>query len=588
LVSSIGIKKLALLLGERSKGTRLSLYLCVAGLVITGLGARLTTKLPYTGDEPRYLLQAVSFASHGVPVMPEADYEELRAAHHNPMSLFQYSFRSLQGDARVPKHPILISLILAPLTATSSLEIIRLLPFVVGVTGLCFLAATLVKQTSSQFSALACFLPAVLGFPALPYQFLAVPEIFLFALSAIAFWSLSSGPREKISGYAPAIVCSCIAPLVHMRGLTLFAATGLYFIYGSTRTSNWRRLATAGLIFLGALICFCALNLFLARWLGAVDTLPVWKRNAVLNMFVHYRHGLLPYAPIWLLSFAGLIGGLRRRKPWALPALFFLIAFLTGSSHAIGEAYPGRFWVQAVPVLALCLSGFTEGAMRVAAKGIIYLPLAALSLANSIVFVFHPDLHLAARSGALPYDFVFKILPAFHFGLWLDAPDSSVVRLAAIAFCALVIGVVASASITGSKALQLTACLLVLVGFEAHRVATVPITTAAENNAIVVRVPENQWIGSRPVRLRFQAPWKEVGPRPDESTRPIIEVVDGDTRWSTPIMSGSVLIHKSAATLKDFSITLRWTDRDPFRTDPAAPGADFGMLVSDSVFARFW
>jgi hypothetical protein len=588
LVSSSGIEKLALILREGSTGTKLLLCLCVAGLVITGLGARLTTKLPYTGDEPRYVLQAVSFASHGVPVMPEADYEELRAAHQDQMSPLQYPFRSLQGDPRAPGHPMLTSLILAPLTPSWSLEIIRLLPFVVGVTGLCFLAATVIKQTSSALSALACFVPALFGFPALPYQFLAVPEIFLFALSAIAFWSLCSGPREKISGYTPAIVCSCIAPLVHMRGLALFAATGLYLIYVSTRSSNWRRLATAGFIFLGALICFCALNLFLGRWLGAVNTVPIWRTRALLNMFVHYRHGLLPYAPMWLLSFAGLIGAIRGRKPWALPALLFLIAFLAGSSHAIGEAYPGRFWVQAVPILALCLSGFTEGAMRIAAKAIVYLPLAALSLANSILFVFHPDLHLAARSGALPYDFLFKMLPAFHFGFWLDVPDSSVVRIAAIAFCALVISVVAWASITGSKVLQLTACLLVLVGFEAHRVATVPITTAAENNAIVVRVPEDQRIGPRPVRLRFQAPWKEVGPRPDESTRPIIEVIDGDTRWSTPIMSGSVLIHKSAATLKDFSITLRWTDRDPFRTDPAAPGADFGMLVSDSVFARFW
>src|SRR5205823_5481251 len=153
---------------------------------------------------------------------------------------------------------------------------------------------------------------------------------------------------------------------------------------------------------------------------------------------------------------------------------------------AIGEAYPGRFWVQTVPVLALCLSGFTEGAVRSAVKAIIYLPLAALSLANSVLFVFQPGLHLEARSGAIPYDFLFKILPGFHFSFWLDGPDSSFVRVAAIAFCALVISVVALASITGSKALQLTVCLLVLVGFEAHRVTPVAITTVAETNAVVV------------------------------------------------------------------------------------------------------
>jgi hypothetical protein len=524
--------------------------------------------------------------------MPESRYEELRAAHSEQMSPVQYPFRALQPanktEARIPQHPILISLMLAPMTATWSLEIIRLLPFAIGVTGLCFLAVTLLKHTSGTVSALACFVPAVFCFPALPYQFLALPEIFLFTLSALAFWDLCSGPRERISAYAPAIVCSCVAPLVHLRGLALFAATALYLAWIMRRGSNRRALAIFGIIFLGALIAFFVSNSFLREWLGTVKDRPIWMTRVVLDMFVHYRHGLLPYAPIWLLSFAGLIAALRARKPWALPALFFLVAFLAGSSHAIGEAYPGRFWVQTVPILALCLSGFTEGAMRIAAKAMVYLPLAALSLANSLVFVFHPSLHLEARSGAVPYDFLFKFLPAFHFSFWLDAPESSFVRIAAIAFCVLVVGIVALASITGSKVLQLTACLLVLVGFEAHRVTLVPITTTAETNAIVVRVRQNQDIGRRPVRLRFQAPWKEVGPRPDESTRPIIEVVDGNTRWSTPIMSGSVLVHKTAAPLNDFTVTLRWIDRDPMQIDPADPGADFGMLASDSVFARFW
>jgi hypothetical protein len=593
LLSLGRVKELALGLRERPNATRLLLFVCVAALALAAVSVRLTRKLPFTGDEPRYLLKAVSLASHAVDVIPESRNEELRASEKGEMSPVQDPFRNLLqranwADARIPHHPILTSLVLAPMTATRSLEIIRLLPFAIGITGLCFLAATLVKQTRSRLSALACFVPAVFGFPALPYQFLALPEIFLFALSAIAFWDLCSGPREKISGYATAIVCSCVAPLVHMRGLALFAATGLYLICLLRRTANGRRLAIAGFIFLGALTVFLLSNWFLGRWLGAVNAHPVWKTHVVLDMFIHYRHGLLPYAPIWLLSFAGLIAGLRARKPWALPALFFLVAFLAGNSHAIGEAYPGRFWVQTVPVLALCLTGFTEGAMRTAVKATIYLPLAALSLANSVIFFADPGLHLAARSGGMPYDFLFKILPAFHFSFWLDVPGSSYVRIAAICFCALVAGIVALASITGSKALQLSACFLVLIGFEAHRVTPVPITTAAETNAIVVRARQNAEFEGRPLRLRFQAPWKEVGPRPDESTRPVVEVVDGNTRWKTPIMSGSVLVHKSASPWNDFSITLRWIDRDPMQLDPAAPGADFEMLACNSVFARFW
>jgi hypothetical protein len=54
----------------------------------------------------------------------------------------------------------------------------------------------------------------------------------------------------------------------------------------------------------------------------------------------------------------------------------------------------------------------------------------------------------------------------------------------------------------------------------------------------------------------------------------------------TPIMSGAVLVHKGPAPANDFTITLRWIDRDPW--DPAAPGAGFAASACNSIFARFW
>ena len=525
--------------------------------------------------------------------MSESRYEEFRAAHRNRPSPALYAFRLVQqpaneADARVPHHPILISLILAPVVATGSLEIIRLLPFAVGLTGLCFLAAAVVRQTSNPFSALACFGPATFCFPGLPYQFLALPEIFLFTLSAIAFWNLCSGPRETVSGYAPAIACSCVAPLVHLRGLVLFATTAIYLVYLMRRPSNRHSCRIVAFIFLGTLSAVLVANLFLTHWLGAGSGLPIWKERVVLDMFVHYRHGLLPYAPMWILSFAGLVAGLYSCKAWALPALLYLVAFMIGSSSPIGEAYPGRFWVQAIPVLALCLCGFTEGMMRTAVKAIVYLPLAALSLANTLVFLFHPNLHLEARSGAAPYDFLFKMFSGFHFSFWLDVPDSSFVRIAMVCFCALIVAVVAGGSIRRSKSLELAACLLLVTAVEAHRVTPVSINTAAETNAVVVRVAQNEAIAHRPVRLRLEPPWKGIGGRVDESTRPVIEVVDGDTRWRMPIMSGSILVHKRGAPGDDLTVTLRWIDRDPLRVDLAAPRTDVAALACNSVFARFW
>src|SRR5205814_1668197 len=146
----------------------------------------------------------------------------------------------------------------------------------------------------------------------------------------------------------------------------------------------------------------------------------------------------------------------------------------------------------------------------------------------------------------------------------------------------------AFASIVRLQVVNITAIILLFVGFEAHRVRLIPITTNNQTNAVVARLGERVDPGQVPIRLRFQAPWKEVGPRPDESTRPVIEVTDGAAHWTTPIMSGAVLCHKSSAPPGEFSVTLRWTSIDPAAVDPAAPGTDFQALACHSFLARLW
>jgi hypothetical protein len=288
---------------------------------------------------------------------------------------------------------------------------------------------------------------------------------------------------------------------------------------------------------------------------------------------------------VWLLSFSGLIAALRSRREWAVPTLLFLVAVILGTSNAIGEAYPARYWVQAVPALALCLCGFSEGVALRSMKFLIYLPLGLLSLANSLLFFFYPELHLAARSGALPYDRLFEMFRFVNFGFWLDVPDSSFVRLGAVCFCALAILVAARLSVARSRLMNGIAIMVLFIGFEAHRVRPIAIVVTPETNAVVVRLAELSDIGRVPIRLRFLAPWKEVGPRPDESARPTIEVADGDRHWSAPIMSGSILFHKSAG---EFSMRLKWSSSDPPGLDPAAPSADFQALACNSFLAHLW
>lgn len=570
----------------------LLLFTLIAALIVAALSARLSARLNYTGDEPRYLLQALSFALDGVAVMPEVHYEKFREAHNDTESVAVYPFKTLLPGARdnstVPYHPVLVSLLLAPASASWPLWGVRLIPFGIAVIGLCFLAQMIVKQTTGVFSALACFIPAAACFPALPYQFLALPEIFLFTLSAVVFWNLSSISTTKIPDYIPAIACSCLAPLVHLRGLALFGTTAAYlgFRLFSTAGRGTRR----AILSFATVVVAVIIAAFLADWMvryGALRSItirPIWEARAFADMLVHYRHGLLAYAPIWLLSFSGLIAALSSRRPWAIPALLFLLAFIPSSSSAIGEAYPGRFWVQAVPILSLCMSGFSEGVLQRPIKALIYLPLVGLNLANTVLFFFDPDLHLAARSGALPYDRLFELFPFVNFGFWLDVPDSSFVRLGAFAFCLLAVIVAARASIARSKLMSAIAVMLLLVGFEAHRVRPIPIVATAETNAITVRLAGPAPVSPDPIRFRFQAPWKGIGPR---TIRPMIEVNDGDRHWSMPIMSGSLLCHKSDASPAEFSIRVTWSPLDPLAVD-AAPGTDVQALACNSILANLW
>src|SRR5688572_17869948 len=149
-----------------------ALYLVVAAVAILGLTARISERLAYTGDEPRYLLYALSFKIEGKPVMSDSAYEKLR---NERMPGFELATLPQLGP-NTPSHPILLSLLLSPLTTGLSLAEIRLVSLLNGLVGLCFLAKLLVAQKLPMVSALGCLIPAAIFFPMFPYYFLALPE----------------------------------------------------------------------------------------------------------------------------------------------------------------------------------------------------------------------------------------------------------------------------------------------------------------------------------------------------------------------------------------------------------------------------
>lgn len=556
-----------------------------------GLHKHISAQLTLTGDEPRYLLYGLSIITEGRTVMDSGHYEQLRERQTKEGGAAQYAFADLQGANRVPSHSIALSLLLAPFCASWSVAHIRLVCLSIGLVGLVFLARTFIQLTSGVILAATCFLPAVFLFPALPYYFLALPEIVLFTLVAITFWNIVSIHEGGLRGYWPALTCSCLAPFFHLRGLALFVAVALYLLARLLRKrgqkSRWRGITITGATYSAALSLLLVFNWCIhGHILGSANTArPSWQTEVVVAMFFGPRHGLFTYSPVWLLSFSGLLAGLSRRNRWAVPsAVFLLLVILASTGPYPGECYPARFWVQAVPVLSICLLGFLQGPHSFGAKAFLYAALMCISLANTLLFFSIPGLHLEARNGTYPYDRLFTLARSMHFGFWLDAAYDPVIRTAIVAYCCTAVVVAAAVSVVRSRLVAACAIVMLLVAFELHRAHVLDSTVTQDGSALIARVHAAGGKAGRRVRLQALAPWRaDVGGR-------IADIEDGITRSQRPLPSAAVYYRTSAASKTSLDVRIDWdVNHDGAKpTDPAASPAEFRAIISKSRLSRLF
>jgi hypothetical protein len=311
---------------------------------------------------------------------------------------------------------------------------------------------------------------------------------------------------------------------------------------------------------------------------------PSWNAAMFAPQFFGFRSGILTYAPIWLLSFSGLLVALWKRSPWALPSLMFLLLLLmTSSLGTQGESYPARFWVQAVPVLALCLLGFIQGTLAKPLKAVVYGSLLAVSLANSFLFFKNLDLHLSARSGTPPYDRLFEFIPSIHLGFWLNLFDQPHVRTGIIVFCLIATVAGALASITRSSLAGAAALLLLALGFEAHRTRPLKVLASFEGPdvvALVTNIPRPR-LADIPVQLQVLAPWRE------DLRAIVVHVTDGDSQWGRWMKESSVLYRKRKDSASSLSIRVSPAPGSGAAL-PATADREFKAIASKSFWARFW
>jgi hypothetical protein len=561
---------------------RATLAAILALLILVSLTTHIARKLTFTGDEPRYLLYALSLNLEGKPVMSEEGYEQYRKRPTPRIGVAPYSFRDIQGsDSTPPSHSIVPSLIYAPVVTLLPLQQVRLISLLAATVGLWFLASLFVSLRLSLLVAMGCFVPAAIFLPALPYYFLALPEAFLFLLVCIAFWNICSS-SDTLRSFSPAIISSCLAPFIHLRGSVLFLTVMLFLAFklgwrGGARVS-WRNLiwlvcigsATMALVVLYNRVVYG--NAF-----GSTNTArPSLTFASTAFLFFNWRHGLFAYAPIYLLSFAGLIAGLWRREPWALPSAIFLILLIAASAGPNpGESYPARFWMQGVPVLAICLIGFLQGRMQTVFRIGIYGVLFLVSSAHTILFMLRPYLYMEARNGASPYDYLFDVVPWLHLGFWLNLAGESQVQLVALCSCCVLIAVIALASIRRSRAMSVLATLLLLAAFELHRARPLRSSATVEANSASIAVLEEKIKPGTLIRLRLRAPWKGESP-----ARPI-EISDGITHWER-LSRATVLLRSNGTWPVPLSFRINWEAADSELYD----AADIRVVAGESWFVR--
>jgi hypothetical protein len=255
---------------------------------------------------------------------------------------------------------------------------------------------------------------AIVGPPVFFYTAFLYAEVVATFCLATALWLLLT--KRGAGAAALAALLLSALPWLHVR-LTLLAATmGLFALVtlrGRARLAFAAVASAMAAAFLGYHYWVFGSISPLARYGGAMPTPMVGRTpgRTLVGLFVDGSYGLLPYAPVFLLGFAGLgrLLAARRAVALALSAAFAAALLpVLGWRNWWGASPPARFTIPLLPTLAVAL------ALRVAyapGRGLARwrLPLLAAGFGLAL-FMFHEprEMHMVNGRNAPPA--VFDVL----------------------------------------------------------------------------------------------------------------------------------------------------------------------------------
>jgi hypothetical protein len=448
--------------------------LCLAVLLVFGRRQGLT------GDEVRYLMYAYSILKNGRFAMTLPEWQQL--------------FLSVTGEnwptaVPLPENGTLINsiyvpMLLAPVAYLFKLQGLRAATLIVGIIGLLYLLRLCQRMASWTSSLL---ITVVMGFsiPLLPYLHIFYMQTFLFTLVCCA-WDRLQNVDRRVSGHLITAGVILLIPFAHISGSALAVALYIALLWQQYHRARWGLIAVLLVLAATAGVTFVSWNIAIYGGItGPVGNTRIpflsddWFPNLSMQLF-NVRHGLIAYAPVWLLGFAGLWAGTLRGIPLAWQGLVLItIAVTTGIAVDAGESWPARFWVLSMPMLGIGLSATWELCRSVFLRAIAGALIGA-TLVNSLIFFQDPGLYVENRQSTATYQYLFDKIGLFDFGLMLpvqvdDTVNTTAARNLAIG-CGTIVFFLGLAAIRRRSLYAIPAVVLLVAALDLSRVSILPPT----------------------------------------------------------------------------------------------------------------
>jgi len=388
--------------------------------------------LSFTGDEPRYVYYAHSYANEGIFVGNlENWYEYLKESGQSPIDP--------NNGSTKPGHSIVIPFIISPFTKILKLNELRILSSITGILGGMLLFFLIKKLTFSHKIALFISIICTITIPVLPYFETLFSDIWLFTgVTAASLLLVFSKQRIQKSKFNFLIIVPSFfffLIFLHIRLLPVSAVFSAFFylyIFKSNFKIQKKFLVHSIFFLILVLVGFSIYQLSIFGSLTGSASSPytpsligIFERLAI--QLFEMRHGLLVYSPFYLFSFIGFILAVSNKKEFALEFLFALIGmilvFIWG---AASESFPGRFWVATIPLLAIGLAYW----FILPKRWFTWIPFwifLFLGLINTYIYIHHTNAFLENRIFSYTYDLLFSDFNLFNFSAFLPWDEFGIV-----------------------------------------------------------------------------------------------------------------------------------------------------------------